>query len=248
MSELLKSGFGVLSTSQIRRLLKKPTLLLELQERVLTEGGSYWDNVQLPDAQQAKIDASTQRTLKSLRTELSSEHSIKPANIGSKGSSEVEVRGKSSNSRTWAILALVAVLLIAVGIWRYLPDGTIGGWGFEKAGLLTADVSSATYLSNLADAAGQWSNKRPTTTAELVLRLKEFRRGCDLLIQAPHSQLAVADRDWLVGKCREWAAKIDGYVMELQSVTGSLESVQQKADETINRLQQALRDRALQTA
>lgn len=232
MQSILRNGLRGLSTSQIRSLFKHPELLLELQDRVLTEGGIYWDNVRAPHHEQVAMDASTQNTVESLRRALT---------VG------VSKPTVDYSSKVWSALAIAAVLLLAVGVWRNLPGKSSAGWGFEKAGLLTADVSAAKYLSNLADAAGQWSNKRPTTKGELESRLTEFRRGCGVLINAPHEQLSPNDRQWLVQKCKEWAAKLDEIILALQTGSGTVETLQGQADQTIDRLQQALRDRALQS-
>ncbi len=232
INEVLKHGLSRLSTSQIRSLFKNPSLLLDLQERILTEGGIYWDNVETFDSEQAAIEASTQRTVDFLRRKL----------IGGVSKPKSDL-----SASIWGALAVAAVLLLAVGVWRNLPGNSNKGWGFEQAGLLTADVSAAKYLANLADAAGQWSNKRPTSKGELVSRLTEFRRGCGLIIEAPHEQLSQADRQWLVQKCKEWAVKLEGIIVAIETEVGTLETLQDQADQTIDRMQQALRDRALQS-
>jgi len=64
-----------------------------------------------------------------------------------------------------------------------------------------------------------------------------------VLIESPHRPLSAADRTWLVDKCRAWAAKLDAHLAAIQSGQDALK-VRGEADDTINRLIAALRERA----
>ena len=136
---------------------------------------------------------------------------------------------------------MAATVLVVLGIWSEI-GGKQSGWGFDQPGVLAQDVSARKYLNDLSDAAGQWSNKRPSNAQELENRLSEFRQDCDTLIAAPHKPLDDVDRKWLVGKCKDWAAEINSYLEELRRNAGSFNDLNLKADETINRLKNALKD------
>lgn len=52
-AEVLQLGLRSLSTEQVRRFLKQPQLLLDLQRLVLDQGGEYWTTVpERPDARE----------------------------------------------------------------------------------------------------------------------------------------------------------------------------------------------------
>ena len=75
-------------------------------------------------------------------------------------------------------------------------------------------------------------------------RLREFRRGCETLINAPHTQLSEEDREWLIKRCREWKKKIAEHERTLRSGAKTVEEVRSDADETVRKLMAALRKRA----
>ena len=106
------------------------------------------------------------------------------------------------------------------------------------------NLSAKDYLNHLADAADEWKHRRPETQATLEQRLSDFRHGCQTLIDAPHPQLSPEDRTWLVGKCQDWAGKLDGQLADLRSGTKPMPQVLNEADTTIGNLIDALRKRA----
>jgi hypothetical protein len=121
------------------------------------------------------------------------------------------------------------------------------GWGWNRPDALPQDLPRNAYLNHLADAAHAWFNQRPDDPVALAKRIAEFRQGCSVLIQSPHRPLPADDRAWLVDKCRAWAAKLDAHLAAIQSGQDALK-VRGEADETINRLIAALRERARGTA
>jgi hypothetical protein len=131
---------------------------------------------------------------------------------------------------------------VLVAVMAFWPTPPKPGWGWDRPGALAVDLNAPEYLNHLADGANEWFKKRPETRQDLEQRLREFRRGCDTLIAAPHPQLSDADRDWLVERCRVWSGKLDQHVADLQTGT-ELTRVRDAADETIRKLIQALRDR-----
>ncbi len=238
-SELLQRGLSSLSTRQISALFQNPAALLELQEQVLAGGGSYWDNIPLSGADREAVDRVTLRACQAVSntTDRAPNAQLSTANNATQN---IWFSGKAIAT----LAALAATVLLVLGIWSQ-TGGKPAGWGFDQPGLLAQDVSARKYLSNLSDAAGQWSKKKPANARELETRLAEFRHGCDTLIAAPHKPLEEVDRQWLVGKCKAWAGEIDSYLAELSRDAGSFSDVNLKADETIGRLKNALKDRAL---
>ena len=115
--------------------------------------------------------------------------------------------------------------------------------GLEPPGALADDLPPGVYLDRLADAAGEWFKKRPDDPIALARRIGEFRQGCSVLILSPHKPLSAQDRAWLVEKCRAWAAKLDAHLAALEG-GASAAKVRDDADATINKLIEALRDRA----
>ncbi|MEN1681568.1 MAG: hypothetical protein AAGJ46_18455 [Planctomycetota bacterium] len=124
-------------------------------------------------------------------------------------------------------------------------------WGFGKfvAGVkddqekLGPPLTREAYLSQLADAAEAWRNKRPGNRAELAQRLGEFRMGCSALLLAEHSALPETDRQWLRDRCRSWAAAIDRRLTEVESGADP-ESVLLATDSTIGSIAESLRGRS----
>lgn len=235
-----ESGLKVLSADQLRALLKHPHALFELQEHVLIQGGPYWSSVEPSVEDQDKLDASLAGTLSKLR-EL-------PTQRLTNSSPSVAVTeptaGNKSLRNYWPILALAAAVLLAIGIWRPKENATGGGWGFDQAELLTANVSSKEYMTRLSDAAGAFSKKTPDSREGTLKRLKEFKAGCKKLIAATHPQLAKQDRDWLITKCKNWLSKIEAHIAELEQDKRDWQDVLREAGETAKRMREVLRKQA----
>lgn len=230
---VLESGLGVLDDHQIAELLKHPYLLLALQERILIEGGEHWQRVPLAEEHRREAEADWKR----VEAALAEPPAVTPRTAS----------GQQSEKRSWGvrrtILAIVAAfLVVAFGMWATRPAPS--GWGFERSGLLTANLAAPEYLHSLAAAADDWFNQRPATSESLAERLREFRAGCDTLIAAPHPQLSPEDRVWLIERCRAWREKIDGHLDELAQNPGNVPRVREQADQTVNKLKAALTARA----
>jgi hypothetical protein len=225
LSSVLESGLGVLSPIQLRALLANPTVLFELQERVLIDGGGHWESVPISAAHQRAVHRGWER----LQTLASA----------SQGKPRIQQR------RTLQSVAAVAAMVVFGGIvWLNQPP-TGPSWGWDRPGALTVELSGQEYLNHLADSASEWFKKPRDTKVALAKRLSDFRHGCDTLIEARHSQLADVDRQWLVGKCKAWSGKLDDHLTAL-STGDSVANVSQAADETINKLILAMRTRATQ--
>lgn len=231
LAAVLQVGLTALPRDLVRELLRHPRLLLELQERVLTEGGPYWDRVQRADADlQGAAEAGWRRLQR-----------VAPAADVSPGPRLPWYR------RAWvASLATAAAALVAVGLWQAWWPGSAAAptaWGWDRPGALPAGVSRGEYLRALAAVADEWSRKQPVTAPELARRILQFRQGCTTLLLADHEPLPEADRDWLKERCRRWAAKLDAELAALEAGK-DVEAVRRAVDETVRQLAAALRERA----
>jgi hypothetical protein len=124
-----------------------------------------------------------------------------------------------------------------------LPPAAGPGWGWAKPDALPDDLPRAEYLNRLADAAEEWSRKKPDSSLALAHRLNEFRQGCTVLTLSEHRPLSPSDRDWLRERCRAWSRKLDDALAKLESGTPP-EQVRQETDDLARDIATKLRDRA----
>lgn len=240
--EVLERGLAALSADRLRTLLRRPALLLDLQELILVEGGAYWHRLGPPVAEQEDLAARGRQGLAAI---LPTEMGTAPER------SDVLPIGRSVAwyRRPWVVnLATAASVLAMVVAYersarRVPPATTAAGWGWNRPDALPRDVPPSDYLNRLADTAGEWFNKRPDDPVALARRIAEFRQGCSILILADHKVLSAEDRTWLVEKCRGWAAKLDAHLAAVEAGRDPSQ-VRIEADETVNTLIRALRDRA----
>lgn len=223
LPDVLARGLAALDPARLRRLLKSPQSLFALQEQIFVEGGDYWETVPRSEAHLQTV-AARQPKLPAAVTPLKTPPRPFRLVWGAVG-----------------VIAAAACLFLAVSLRQ--PQPAAPTWGFDRPGVLSAQMSPKEYLDSLADAAGDWFKKRPADSPALAKRLTEFRHGCDTLLAAEHPQLAAKDRDWLKERCGVWAGKIDGHLADLKAGTKTLEQVQTDADATINALVKALRSR-----
>jgi hypothetical protein len=242
--EVLSQGLAALPQEALRSFLRQPHLLLELQEIVLTEGGPYWDELSSPALVfRGQLERGRERFQAFLEGEDREEGSERRA---------VVLRPVVAwYRRPWVVsMATAAAMLVGVGTyhWSRPPaDAPLAaaptGWGWTSPAALPADVPADVYLTRLADAAEEWFKKRPEEPVALATRLAEFRQGCSVLLLAKHEPLAAEDRQWLLERCRLWARKLHNHLVAVEVGRDPLE-VRAEADETVNQLIAALRERA----
>jgi hypothetical protein len=268
----LADGLGGVPAGVLQQLLHHPRCLLELQEAVLTEGGAYWEEVAhraeelTPAVERGRsaLDAIFAAESGPLAPRADSVAAVcdpgatrpretpasqRPATPLAERADHTPGQRPTRSYRNWALAssALAACLLLAVGyltLTRPGPEVAGVSWGWAKPGGIPKQAQKpAEYLNSLAATSEEWFNKRPEDAAEVAKRISEFRAGCSRLIFSPHAALAQADRDWLVEKCRAWAKKLDDHLTELERGGDALK-VRGDADDTIRKLQGALRERA----
>ena len=236
-------GLGSLPRAALSELLRRPRLLMDLQERVLLEGGERWGQL-ARDGDASAVDRGRKRLL---------------AAVGNTGGVVDEAEGRPDvlpmprrplgARRLWplAVAMAASVLVATLAVDRFRPRAAGPGWGWAKPGALDADLPRDAYLAGLADSAEGWFRQTPEDPRSLARRLGEFRQGCSALILADHRPLPAEDRDWLVGKCRAWASKLDGILAEVEAGK-DLAATREEADQTVRKLIVAIRDRAARPA
>lgn len=243
LDQVLEQGLSLLTLTQIQQLLQSPHLLLKLQTEVLTYGDSYWRDLHFSDEHQQLSQngwKTFQATLKQQGVKtVSEEPSIQAEKELSSQSSTT-----SSQLRRGLLFSLLGIAAaVVIGVLLIPKPAPTHGWGFDRPGALTADVSAPQYLNGLANSAGEWFKKRPQNKTDIKKRLQQFRHGCDTLIKAPHPQLSEVDRKWLVKKCKVWASLIDEHIVAVDQ-GGKVSEVLSNADITVNKLIAALQKRA----
>jgi len=243
LQAVLDQGLTVLQPAELRRLLTRPKLLLELQDLVLFAGGSHWQALSDADARLTpsvlRGEKRLQRFLRSWRPEAG----IQPARLGVPW----------YRQPLFVASATAAAVLLGVLLWQHLVPFGPGGaprtsvataaWGWSAPDALPQDLNAPAYLNRLADGANEWFAQRPESAVALADRLSAFRRGCTQLQLAENRPLGDSQRKWLLEKCRLWAAKLDKHLADVEAGRPPLD-VRAEADETISRLVAALREEA----
>jgi hypothetical protein len=261
LSDVLASGLSVLPEHQLRELLKHPTLLLDLQERILLEGGPYWtEEVVVSDVQadtvrmgwktlQPKLATNTRSDAKTSTTgettpapistvapSAKSDHSKKTVSV------QPAVQPKQ-RSFAKAGLTMLVMAAIAVGITVFLQMPSGPQWGLDRPGLVASNKPTAELYQSIAGAVEQdWTPARTADKTALVASLTDFRHGCDTLINAPLTQLPEKDRTWIKERCQKWREKIVGHLADLEAGQKPFDTVRDEANATVNKLITVLRD------
>jgi hypothetical protein len=256
LPSVLHQGLGELPRPALGTLLRNPRLLLELQERVLLEGGDHWSDLAREDPEVLRrVDASWKDVESRIRQATSREFRA-PETLPIERPLSVTRPPRVGLIMAWAKCATIAasVLAFLFTVERLNPEKRPAtpnviakkaspDWGWNTPGLLTRVEPPAAYLTHLADAANEWFDKRPETPGDLAFRLGELRTGCTRLIVARNTSLQPADQAWLVNHCRDWAAKLDKAVHDLEQ-GDPVDRVRSEVDAIVTRLIGVLRDRA----
>lgn len=248
LQRILSDGMQGVPYDLLQTLLKEPMLLLELQTRILDQGGVFWDSVERPVGMRQRLE----------RGRVAFEAYVRdPMSRFQRPGRQVIKLEIPWYRRPWFASAVTAAGMVILGLVFLRPEkrqeaqveppkqpavATVA-WGWNKPGVIDQTGSPKDYLNNLAAAAEHWSDVHPHDAKELAHRLNEMRQGCSRLILANHPALPNEDRAWLVARCRSWAASLDGALAGLES-GADYKDVQRSADETVEKLIKALRERA----
>lgn len=234
----LSAGTRGLSIDRQRELLRRPWLLLALQEEIDEAGGGYWNEL-------AWQSPHTRETLLQLQQQLTAQGVLEAS--GDKGTvtvpeSDGRVRGRRG-ARWGVALALVSAAAIVIGIvmFRPQPAPIAAGWGWNERELLQGSPSADEYLARLADAGAKWRNKRPESKEAVVQRIREMRTGCQRLIDARHPPLSPEQELAFKQLCRKWAGQFDQILSDLEANKLAPLEARNSMDAIVDKLEKRLR-------
>lgn len=252
ISVVLTDGLQPVPPDVLRRLLRHPPLLAELQERIAINGGGYWDAV---SDRSDDLRDPFERGKRALERVFAPDAVASAPDRPKVAPPAVPKAGARQSSRGYKLLAFVstgiaACLAFAVGFLAVrgpdeppIPKAQIA-WGWGKPGGVAAEQSTPKdYLKKLAANAEEWTLHRPSDPTGLGIRIAEFRTGCTRLMHSAYGPLAPADRAWLLEQCRAWAKELDGHQQALDGGADPL-AVRAGVDETAGAIAAALRERA----
>lgn len=256
----MEEGLEPLPPDVLNQLLRHPATLAAFQERIVTDGGAYWDEVL---DRSDELSAAFERGKRSLEEIVSADRprsrkrtapNVRPELRSKTDRSAVAKQTAGRGYKVWALAStgVAACLAVAIGVMAArgpdeppVPKSQIA-WGWGKPSGLAADQSTAkAYLNKLAANAEEWSLHQPTDAAGVGMRIAEFRSGCTRLMHSPYGPLVPADRDWLLEHCREWARILDAHQQALDNGADPL-TVRADVDETARKIATTLREKARQ--
>lgn len=239
---VLESGLAGASEMTLRGLLRQPSLLLELQELVMMQGGDFW---------QQKIDTIFGRPkmnsiLDSASAEAAANADPASQTMATSQSHRVSgsAAGKGKQKMILGVLAtLAAAVLVMFSIGQFGGSGSSvakAEWGFTKSGLLESDISEAEMLDQLAAASAAWYNKTPTTPAGLAKRLRQFDLGCETLLSSRLTQLSPSNRSAVHAACEDCREAIARQLVAIAN-GGKLAQIQSASDTAIDALTRSIK-------
>ena len=239
LDQVFQGGLSALGAAQVRALVANPTLLLELQERVLVEGGDYWS--QLPADPRAVQAARDQWPAIAQASGAGAEAGPGPANGVQAARRDVPSAKPTRRRRAAALAAMAAVLLVAASIWILRPAEPTSG--FDRPGLLTSALPAAQWRAAVARALEEdWFAERPTAATALQRRLGEMVRGCNSLLATDLTQLSAPEREALRERCRAWRGKFEEQRAALATGAKDLATVMREADALVVQMAAWLRE------
>ncbi len=150
LEAVCQGGLASVPAPSLRRLFRQPQLLIELQDRVLSEGAAFWDRkLRESDALTAMTEAGWKRLCES--------PAIRPAAIRTRPAQESRARPLRWFVAGFATAAAAAIVAVVVSNGVQAPMQVAqAGWGWNRADALPQDVSGSQYLRTLADEAEEW--------------------------------------------------------------------------------------------
>lgn len=142
-------------------------------------------------------------------------------------------------------LASIAILLTLGWYAMQGPSETMAtNWGWDRPGVVGAELDARDYLESLASAAEEWNEVDRSTPSALETRLLELRHACDTLLASDHPALSPTDRAWLLDRCRSWRGRVVEQLEALERAEQTFDQIQSSSNELANNLVAALRSRA----
>jgi hypothetical protein len=251
----LADGLHPLPPELLTRLLRHPSLLAALQERIVLDGGVYWDRVSdRSDSPRDSFVRGREAVEQMLAANILAQSQSRPMAVRRAVPRAIPNRRGGRGYRLWAIAStgVAALLAVVVGLQSAqgpdepkVPKAQIA-WGWAKPRGLAADISDPkAYLNALAANVEEWSLHRPSDPAGVGARIAEFRTGCTRLLHSTYGSLSPADKTWLLEQCRNWAKALDAHLQALDGGADPL-AVRSAVDETVRQVAFTLRERAKQ--
>lgn len=243
LQPVLEAGLSKVPHPVLRDLLRHPRSLLALQERLLIEGGPYWDSIEeRSESVQDQVTRGWHHVSQLFGADVATIAAKLPL------AEPTPAAQRPARQRNWGVTIFAAAAVLIMGFFlgvRFGPQPltVASGWGWQRPGALEASGTQAEYLNHLADSAEEWFKKRPDTPAALAKRIGEFRDGCSTLLLAEHRPLAADTKQWLRERCSAWAGKLDAHRSGLEAGQ-DVQTVRAAADDTIQKLIKALRTKA----
>lgn len=252
LPQVLSKGLVALPPERLARLLAQPELLEDLGETVLLAAAPYWDQlaaeVNPPHPARPKLAdlmAEAERNVGTAAVAPPTASPARPQNASSTPTVTAAPQrsgpapGSSPTRRAWWPMVAAGVALAMLWWW---PSGGVKGW--QRSEVWTADVSAADYLRRFAKTAEEYSLPEQPTPRQIEEELTAMLAGCDRLLAAEHTPLAVADRDWLRERCETWKKGFVAQRETLRADPGKRNEVRQEFLETVARLRNKLVERA----
>jgi hypothetical protein len=254
LAGLLEHGLRDVPESVLRRALRNPALLLDLRERLFEGTSLYW----------AKQFASRSDYL--ALPKPWEQRPIPPVPLvsrpgGSTSTGRAVPPTATRSGRRWLIVAVAAVAfgfmlppLLHLGRQPVKPvDGPIDlaitggsfGWSGQKLMSLPKEADRKAHLQALAKLSVEYFDQPMESREELRRAVVEFRESCDRLIAYQHPQLGAATREWLVSRCKVWAAALDGKIAAIDADPRKFSSVRLEIDNFMNDIGNAIRAESL---
>ncbi|HMO13633.1 MAG TPA: hypothetical protein PKD64_04285 [Pirellulaceae bacterium] len=259
----LEHGLGQVAEADLRRLLRHPFSLVELQQAILEKGDQHWlQLVEMTNAagneSELRARLAQQIALEKPESKSESENLASLASAAANGQSwrsKVRDRNKpetrlaaGSNNRLW-LMTMAAGLLLAltVGFFVIVNSNTASNapvaWGWSADEDLD-HLTPTEYLNKLARGADAWFNKRPTRNSELRQRLIEFRTGCQKLIDSEHAVLDQASKDRLLNRLMACLRDVDLQLARLDGADPTFTQILADVDQIIRDVKEDLQDYA----
>ena len=237
LPSVLEVGLPALQEETVRRLLSQPSLLLDLQELVMSEGGEHWQSKLRADVSVSTIE----------RTRMSLEPLSSPKVDEDQKASLPSLSGKHFWNSKGSVLSAIAATIMLVAFGTYwiqssVPAPSNIAWGWASENGVPVETDPQEYLRMLAKGADAWFKKTPTDHLSLKTRIEEFSAGCAQLVNAEHRPLNQEDRSWLREQCRGWQGQLE--VLSASVSQRDFKKVKSMADEVAREISFSLLERA----
>ena len=251
---VLAKGTAALEECQQRELLRRPWLLLDLQEAIDQAGGDYWNQLARRSADtSAALERGRERLLQAMsadaRAQAPHEAPNETPNAAARG---VEPKRRGSwRAAAVGLAAIAAAVTLGFFVFRSLPEPTAllptplepteVAWGWNAPDLFAGSPTPLEYLRRLADAGNEWSDERPETKPAVAQRIREMRIGCQRLIDHQHAPLAPNQDAALKQLCRKWLGQFNDLQVELEQDERTPREAREAMDQIVAKLTQRLR-------